>query len=167
MSKSGILMREGLMLFCIVLFLTGGMALSKADEMPSDSDQNVRIINQLYNAFQSGDVDTILGLMDDEVIWFAPGPSRIKFAGTFHGKDGVRKFFDIAIENLEVLAQEVKGYLIGPDTVGVMGYEHMKVKSTGRHYESDWIHLYTLRDGKIVAFEEYVDTAAQAAAFDP
>lgn len=51
------------------------------------------------------------------------------------------------------------------DKVVALGYEHLEVKADGRSYRSTWAHVYTLRNGKVVKFEEFVDTAAQAAAF--
>jgi ketosteroid isomerase-like protein len=32
-------------------------------------------------------------------------------------------------------------------------------RSTGRVYQVDWVHAFTLRSGKIVEFREYTDTA--------
>ena len=41
-----------------------------------------------------------------------------------------------------------------------------KVKKTGKAYNTQAAHLWTLNDGKIVAFQQYVDTKQLATAFN-
>ena len=47
----------------------------------------------------------------------------------------------------------------------VVGDERSLVKPTGRTFEQEWAHVYTLRDGKIAKFRAFEDTAAQVVAF--
>ena len=150
----------------VAAFLLAIFTLTAAPVCAGTSS-NVKIVKKLYRAFEQGDLDTITALMDDDIEWVAPGPTTIPFAGTFRGKEGIRKFFSIAFDTLDVREQKLRGFLISGDQVGVLGYEHMLVKATGREYRSNWLHLYTFANGKIHKFEEYVDTAAQAAAFTP
>ena len=39
------------------------------------------------------------------------------------------------------------------------------MRKTGRSVASDWVHIFTVRDGKVVAFREFTDTAQFAEAF--
>jgi ketosteroid isomerase-like protein len=66
-----------------------------------------------------------------------------------------------------VLDQQVFDFLVKGEMVAALGFEKMRVKSTGKEYQSNWVHLYTLCNGKIVRFEEFIDTAAVAAGFVP
>jgi uncharacterized protein len=43
-----------------------------------------------------------------------------------------------------------------------LGYERVRVKDTGREFESNWAHLFTLKNGRIVRLREFSDTAAMA-----
>ncbi|MEP7242721.1 MAG: nuclear transport factor 2 family protein [Gammaproteobacteria bacterium] len=147
----------------LALMAGAGTSVSAAAEPAKDPD--LKVIETLYAAFEKGDVEAIVALMDDSVEWVAPGPAIIPFAGTFKGKEGIRRFFTMAVERLEVRDQKVTGFLSKRGLVAALGFEDMLVKSTGKTYRSNWVHLYTLRHGKIVKFEEFVDTAAQAAAF--
>jgi ketosteroid isomerase-like protein len=142
-----------------------GLFASLACAQASEKQQNVQLIRNLYAAFERGDVESVVALMDEKVIWDVPGPATIPFAGHFEGKQGVRKFFASAVSTLDVGEQKVTGFMIQGSKVGALGYERMVVKATGKDYRSNWFHLYTLRNGRIVRFEEFVDTAAQAAAF--
>ena len=51
------------------------------------------------------------------------------------------------------------------DTVAVVGYTKCLAKPTGRSYETDFADLITIKDGKIVRFQEFFDTYAAAEAF--
>jgi hypothetical protein len=47
----------------------------------------------------------------------------------------------------------------------VLGEERSLVKPTGRAFENEWAHVYTLRNGKIAKARFFEDTAAQVVAF--
>jgi hypothetical protein len=42
----------------------------------------------------------------------------------------------------------------------VLGYQRGKAKRTGRPYEIDFVHLWSLRDGRLTKFQVFNDTAA-------
>jgi len=132
--------------------------------MPSDAE-NLGIVRTIYEAFGKGDLTTILSLLADEVDWVYPGPKAIPFSGTWHGRDRVAQFFAAVGEHLEVLGFGVGQFIAQGDTVVVLGHERMRVKATGRLYETEWSHIYTLSQGKVVIFREYANTAAVAQAF--
>ena len=140
------------------------------DGVPVEATEgtNVRIVKNVYAGFAAGDMEAVLKDMGDGIVWTHPGdPGQIPFAGIFEGKAGVSRFFEIVFEQIDVLEQNIKSFIDGGDSVIVTGYEHMRVKNTGREYKSNWIHMYTLAGGKIVAFEEFIDTAELVSAFNP
>jgi ketosteroid isomerase-like protein len=51
------------------------------------------------------------------------------------------------------------------DKVLALGNERVAVRATGKIFETEWAHLFTMQDGKIVKLREYYDTATMAAAF--
>ena len=127
---------------------------------------NLQVVEVIYKGFESGDMDAILGSMSDGIVWLHPGrPEEIPFAGRFEGKAGVQHFFGTVFSLIDVLDQQIHSFESSGNKVIVIGYEHMRVKSTGKEYQSNWIHMYTVADGKAVAFEEFIDTAALVTAF--
>jgi hypothetical protein len=46
-----------------------------------------------------------------------------------------------------------------------MGHYAWTIKKTGRKVAADWIHVFTIKDGKVTAFREFTDTAQFAEAF--
>ena len=136
------------------------------DQESTMTTSNSQVIETIYENFAKGDVDGVLSVMADDVVWFHPGSKdEIPLAGEFNGIEGVREFFTIAGTRLDVLDQEVFSTVAEGDQVLVRGREHMRVKDTGGEYDTPWIHAYTLKDGKVVRFEEYIDTAQMRDAF--
>ncbi len=137
------------------------------DVIETKQSANLQIVKNIYAGFAAGDMEAVLKDMSETIVWMHPGdPEQIPFAGKFEGKAGVSRFFEIVFEQIDVVEQNIKSYMDGDDSVIVVGYEHMRVKNTGREYKSNWIHMYKLADGKIVAFEEFIDTAALVSAFN-
>ena len=131
------------------------------------SDQtNLDVVQQAYAAFGQGDIPALLEFLTDDVKWTMQGPSVIPWSGTRHGREGVAEFFSLVGETIEFEQFEPREFLAQGDTVVVLGYERSRVKATGRTFEQEWAHVYTLRNGKIAKGRFIDDTAAQAAAFN-
>jgi uncharacterized protein len=94
------------------------------------------------------------------------GPSMIPWVGTRHEHEGGAEFFSLVGETIEFEQFEPREFVTQGDTVIVLGYERSLVKSTGRTFEQEWVHIYALRDGKIDKVRIIDDTAAQVAAFE-
>ncbi len=96
-----------------------------------------------------------------------PQPGGIPWGGRRRNHEEITGFFVALAEHLDIEGFEVQELLARGDTVVVFGRERMRVKSTGRTYETDWVHAWTLRGGSVVAFREYTDTAAILDALRP
>ena len=127
---------------------------------------NVDVVQETYEAVGRGDIPALLDLLTDDVEWTFQGPSSIPFAGTRRGREGVAEFFSLVGETLEFLQFEPREFVAQGDTVVVLGFERNLIKPTGRTFDQEWAHVYTLKDGKIVRFQALEDTAAYVVAFD-
>ena len=121
---------------------------------------NVDVVQETYEAVGRGDIPALLDLLTDDVEWTLQGPSVIPFAGTRRGREGVAQFFSLVGETLEFQQFEPREFVAQGNTVVVVGYERNLIKPTGRTFEQEWAHVYTLRDGKIAKFRALEDTAA-------
>jgi len=126
---------------------------------------NVAVVQQTYEAFGRGDIPGVLDLLTDDVVWTLQGPTTIPFAGVHRGHKGIAEFFSLVEEALEFEHFEPREIVAQGDTVVVLGYERSLAKATGRPLEQEWVHIYTLRDGKIAMGRFFEDTAAEVAAF--
>lgn len=126
---------------------------------------NIRLAEQAYEKFTSGDIEALIGLMSDDINWQLPEIEGVSFSGKRNGRDAVLEFFRQVGDQQEALQFEPREFVAQGDKVVSLGQYRWRVKATGREYAGDFAHVFTARDGKIVAFHEYTDTAAAAAAY--
>jgi ketosteroid isomerase-like protein len=49
------------------------------------------VVKEGFEAFSTGDIETMTSLFDDNIEWVQPGDSAI--SGTYHGKNQLGQFF--------------------------------------------------------------------------
>ena len=125
-----------------------------------NEQQNLEIIRRGYEAFGRGDLDALLSLFADNIEWVSPGPADLPTAGTRRGRQQVADFFRIVNELFEFQRFEPKTFIAQDDRVVVLGEDTARIKATGKVLDSAWAHAFSLRDGKVASFHEYIDTAA-------
>lgn len=122
--------------------------------------QNVDIVQQAYAAFGRGDIPGLLSLLDTDVPWVTPGPSDLPTAGRRRGHAGVGEFFTTLVSMADIRRFEPQDFIAQGDKVVVLGEETAVLKATGATVENRWVHIFTVRGGKVVAFEEVFDATA-------
>ena len=97
--------------------------------------------------------------------WFAIGPPDvIPTAGTRYGRDQVEQYF-LTLDGMEdIQSFEPEEFIVEGDKVIAMGDLERRVDSTGSLFRSPWVHVFTLRMGKISDFRSFYDTAAAVTA---
>ena len=110
---------------------------------------NKEVIQRGYEAFASGDMDTVMSLFDDDCEWVQPGQSAV--SGTFHGKtELMEQFGRLAAKGLTVKLERL---IAEGDTVVALT-EVTAGGETG--HDAD---VFTLRDGKTAHVQVHGDTA--------
>ena len=128
------------------------------------SDNTLDIVRQGYAAFGRGDINGLLALLDEQVLWIAPGPPDLATSGRRTGRQAVGEFFTKVNEVFDIQRFEPKEFIVQGDKVAVLGSETARVRASGTVLELDWVHIFTVGGGKVVSFEEFFDTAAVVAA---
>lgn len=126
---------------------------------------NKQIVRGLYEAYSRGDIDAIVAALADDFDWTVPG--RVPFSGKKKGHAGMREFLAQMVDTVRTEEFEVREFLADGDKVVVLGRERATVRATGRQYDTDFAHVWTLRDGRISHGQVFADTAAGGAAFEP
>ena len=129
-----------------------------------DEQANKRIVQQVYETFRGGegaDMTALLRTYADDVEWTVPDMENVRIGGRRQGVASVREFFAAVADDLDLLQFEPQEFIAQGERVVALGRYAWRVKATGREFSSDWAHVYTVRDGKIVRFHEYMDTAAE------
>ena len=121
---------------------------------------NIFFVRSLYTAFGRGDVSTIVNAMTPDAAWKVVG--RVKDYPLFGARKGpaaVRDFFKQVSENQEAVSFTPRDFHAAGDVVLVLGHYTWMLRRTGRPVDTEWAHVFTVRDGKIAAFREFTDTA--------
>jgi uncharacterized protein len=127
--------------------------------------ENAETVQEAYNNFNTGNIQALLDQLSDNVTWELPEIEGVPLAGKRTGREGVKEFFETLSRDQDVLEFEPIESLAQGDKVVSLGHYKWRVKSTGREYASNFVHVFTVRNGKITGFREHFDTAVVAAAY--
>ena len=130
-----------------------------------NSSQNVKAVHEVYAKFAKRDIPAILAMLSSDVEWGEPANPFNPAGGTRHGHAGFLEWLNIGRQSEDILELEPQKFLSDSDSVAVVGYTKCLAKPTGKSYETNFVHLFTFKDGKIVRFEEYFDTYIAGEAF--
>ena len=89
----------------------------------------------------------------------------LRLAAQRHGRGGVGEFFTLMAQSEETTKFEPTEFIEQGERIVVLGKYGATVKSTGRSYESDWVHVFSVKEGKITSFVEFFDNALASRAF--
>jgi uncharacterized protein len=130
--------------------------------------QNTKVIQDAYAAFARGDVTALLGTFDDKIIWkpVQGAADYVPQHGDRHGKAAVREFFELLPQTLTFQQFEPREYVAQGDKVVALGHYRATTPGGGM-FDSDFVMVFTLRNGKITSFQEFSDSAQINAAYQP
>lgn len=119
---------------------------------------NSETIRTLYAAFARGDVPAVLAGLAADVKWTEA--EGFPYGGTYTGPDAV-------LQNVFMrLGTEWDGFAAVPheivaegETVVALGEYSGTYKATGKRFSAPFAHVWKLRGGKAVSFQQYTDTA--------
>jgi uncharacterized protein len=137
-------------------------------EVPMDDTDALALVDALYRAFEDRDHQTLLELLDEEVRWqqaarWVPGAGSASL--------GRQEALDRVIAPLEDdwdgFTEDVEELIPADGTVIATGVYRGTYRATGRSLRAEFCHLWRIRDGRVVAFRQFTDTAAFAEAMTP
>jgi ketosteroid isomerase-like protein len=126
---------------------------------------NADVIRATYAAFARGDVPSVLAAMAPGIVWneaenFAyadrnpyVGPEAV-LQGVFMRLGGEWNGFSATPEEI----------IDGGDTIVARGRYGGSYKATGKPINAQFAHVWKLKGGKIISFQQYVDTLQTARA---
>lgn len=125
-------------------------------------EDNVRMIETLFDAFSRGDIASVLASLADDVDWEAPVTEQARslpWAGRRRGREQVVDYFRVFAATSEVHPMEDTTFTAAGDRVVVEGRNRNKARATGRPYEHRWVMVFTITDGRVSRFRHYYDPA--------
>lgn len=123
-----------------------------------EAQQNTRLVKDAYAAYGRGDVAAVLSYMSPQIEWELASVPGLSFTGKRKGSEQVAEYFRIANEERTLRDFVPKEFIAQGNKVVVLGYGAWTVTHTGRDFDSDWVHVFTVEDGRITAFREFLDS---------
>ena len=119
---------------------------------------NKEIIQNLYRSFASGDIQAVTAAFSGDIAWTES--DGFPLAGTYVGPQAVvENVFMRLGEFSDNWGVHVDRIIADGDTVVADGKYTWNHKKTGEPCEARMAHVWTLADGKAIAFLQHVDTA--------
>ena len=117
------------------------------------ADQHVAVMRRAYDAFNTGDVETLTELFDESAVWHLPG--RSSFADDYQGRDATLAYFgELAQETGGTFRAELK-HLIADDDGHVVGIQRSTGDRNGKHLDVGDSIVFELKDGRITDGREH------------
>ena len=118
------------------------------------ADANAALIISGYDAFGRGDIRGALAVFAENILWHVPG--RGPLSRDYRGHAEVLGFFERFMElsggTFQIQIDEV---FAKRDRVVVLCTE--TAQRGGRSWSSPQVHIWTVKDGRAIAFWEYED----------
>jgi ketosteroid isomerase-like protein len=110
---------------------------------------NEELLRRGYEAFSKGDLDTVLGIFDENIVWHVPGRNPI--AGDYKGHAEVTAFFGKIFElSGGTFKLEIHDVLANDEHVVVM--THATGQRESKRLDSTEVNVWHVKNGKATEF---------------
>jgi steroid delta-isomerase-like uncharacterized protein len=132
----------------------------------ASSPENVGLVDNLYKAFSAGDIPTVLASMDANIVWNEAEGNDYADGNPYIGPDAVLKgvFERVGAEHEYFNLVDIQLHDMSNNQVLATLRYNGKLKKNGATFDTQVAHLWTLKNGKAIAFQQYVDTKQLAEA---
>jgi ketosteroid isomerase-like protein len=117
------------------------------------AEENAAIVRRGYEAFNSGDMDTLTELFDESAVWRTPG--RASLAGDHEGREAAFGYFGrLGQETGGTFKAELQ-QVLADDDGRVVGIHHCSAEREGKRLDVDCCLVFQLEDGLITEGREH------------
>jgi ketosteroid isomerase-like protein len=120
---------------------------------------NLAIVKGVYAAFGTGDIPSVLGAMHPQIQWTQTAGYKLG-AGVHRSPQAVLEnvFAKIPVE-FASFSVDVERLVDAGNVIAMQGHYVAKGKATGKSVRAAVAHVLELSGGKIVRFDQYLDSA--------
>jgi len=126
-------------------------------EAATNGEPGIAVVRGFNDALARGDGAGMVDFLDPQAEWRAP--ESVPWGGTFRGHEGFREFLGKVLEQPAKFRREMLEYLDFGERVVVLLRQMGKPEGGETEYDVPEVHVWKVRDGKIVDFEGLFDTA--------
>jgi ketosteroid isomerase-like protein len=124
-------------------------------------ERDVERIQELYRAFEKRNVLMVAQLMSPEVE--IRQSAELPWGGEYKGHGGLQTFAKKLLEHVDSRVI-IEQYIDAGECVVAMGRTVGKTRSNQVEFDVPVVHIWTLKEGRVVRFEPYIDNATMLAA---
>lgn len=139
---------------------TTPIRLIRVEMKPDKTNENIAVIDDLYKAFSAGDIPTVMASLDKEVVWMEAEGNAYADGNPYIGPEAVLNgvFARVGADHEYFKLEDIQLHeMSGNKVLATLRYD-AKVKETGKTFNAQAAHLWTLKNGKVIGFQQYVDT---------
>jgi uncharacterized protein len=123
------------------------------------SQENVETVRGVYEAFDKGDMPQVLGQMEQSIEWNEAEnfiyADRNPYVGPQAILEGVFMRLGTEWDGFKVTPEE---WLDAGHRVVVLGTYSGTHRATGKKVRAQFAHVWGVREGRVVRFQQYTDT---------
>lgn len=129
---------------------------------------HIATVHKLYEAFAEGHIARVMAYLDDHIEWHEAESfiyaDRNPYIGPQAVVAGVFLRFAAEWNDFRVVPQHFHD---AGETIFVEGRYIGTCRMTGRQVYAQFAHVYTFRNGRVVRYQQYTDTAQFKEAISP
>lgn len=150
-------MKTTLQLLLVSVFLVGCATVDQTSGTAGSNGQRVR---GLYDAFARGDVPTVMSSFDPDIVWMEAENTIYADRNPYRGPQAVAEGVFMRLgQDWQDYKVNVDRIVDGGDTVVALGRYTGTHRGTSQPLNAQFAHVWTVRNGKVVGFQQYADTA--------
>jgi ketosteroid isomerase-like protein len=120
-------------------------------EMTTEAIKGALIVSA-YEAFSRGDTQSVLATLAEDIVWHVPG--RGPLSRDYRGHSEVLGFFQLFMQLSDgTFRVQIDDVFAKDDRVVILCTETAQRGS--RSWSSPQVHVWTIRDGRAIAFRQY------------
>jgi ketosteroid isomerase-like protein len=117
---------------------------------------SLEVAKAVYDRFANNDIEGFLSLCSDDIEWVVNGPTSLEKCRAFTGITGVKEFLSILDRTWRFTSFRPHEFIASHDRVVVLGEEEGFDRSSNDRFYNRWAHVFTVRNGLIVTFREFL-----------
>jgi len=133
---------------------------------PAENVEKLKDAYRQWHETKGGSVKVWLDMMADDVKArsLAAGAPEAPFTAKINSKEQFKQYFESLLADWQMINYKTGQFIAEGERVAMMGSTAWRNRKTGREVDTPKADFWTFRDGKVVEYYEFYDTAALVAA---
>jgi uncharacterized protein len=116
---------------------------------------NIDVFGRIYHAFTNGDMESLAGLFEEDVVWHTPG--RNPLAGDYEGRDAVLTSFSEEFD-LSQGSYRVNVHDVVANDEHIVALLRATASRNERTLDMNYVLVFDMREGRVAeAWENWMD----------